>query len=169
MRTSVQRANRPRFTVAAVLIALTAIFLQARSRTEVIPQRLPLSSFPTQLAGWDSSEIVQDKQTLEVLGPGDFMERVYQDPNGKLPYVDLFLAYFPSQRAGETPHSPQHCACPALDGNPDENVRVTLSRCLRYAPFPANPAMSSPGRPATPGFVMVLGGARSRCGQRILI
>jgi len=143
VRTSVQRANRPRFTLAAVLIALTAIFLQARSRTEVIPQRLPLSSFPTQLAGWDSSEIVQDKQTLEVLGPGDFMERVYQDPNGKLPYVDLFLAYFPSQRAGETPHSPQHCL-PGAGWNPDENVRVTLS-LPGHAPFPANRYVISKG------------------------
>jgi EpsI family protein len=125
-----------RFALAAVLIAVTAIFLQARTRTEVIPPHLPLSSFPVQLAGWDSTEIVQDKQTLEVLGPGDFLERVYQDPDRKLPSVDLFLAYFPSQRAGETPHSPQHCL-PGAGWNPEENVRVTLS-LLGHAPFPAN-------------------------------
>src|SRR5207248_5392249 len=92
-----------RFALAATIIILTAILLQARSRTETIPPHLPLASFPSQLANWDSNEIVQDKKTLEVLGPGDFLERVYQDPNQKLPYVDLFLAYFPSQRAGETP------------------------------------------------------------------
>jgi EpsI family protein len=125
-----------RFAMAATLIALTAILLQARSRTEVIPPHLPLSSFPSQLANWDSNEIVQDKKTLEVLGPGDFLERVYQDPNQKLPYVDLFLAYFPSQRAGETPHSPQHCL-PGSGWNPEENVRITLS-FPGHAPFPAN-------------------------------
>jgi EpsI family protein len=125
-----------RFGAAAALIAVTAVLLQARTRTEVIPPHLPLSSFPAQLANWDSAEIVQDKKTLEVLGPGDFLERVYQDPNQKLPYVDIFLAYFPSQRAGETPHSPQHCL-PGSGWNPEENVRITLS-LPGHGPFPAN-------------------------------
>ena len=128
--------NALRFMCAAALIALTAILLQARTRTEILPPHLPLSSFPAQLANWDSAEIVQDQKTLEVLGPGDFLERVYQDPNQKLPSVDIFLAYFPSQRAGETPHSPQHCL-PGSGWNPEENVRVTLS-LPGHAPFPAN-------------------------------
>jgi len=128
--------NTLRFMSAAALIALTAILLQARTRTEVLPPHMPLSSFPTQLANWDSAEIVQDQKTLEVLGPGDFLERVYQDPNKKLPYVDIFLAYFPSQRAGETPHSPQHCL-PGSGWNPEENVRIKLS-LPGHAPFPAN-------------------------------
>ncbi len=125
-----------RFVSAAALIALTAILLQARSRTEIIPPHLPLSSFPEQVANWDSTEIVQDKNTLEVLGPGDFMERVFQDPNGEAPYIDLFLAYFPSQRTGETPHSPQHCL-PGSGWVPEENVRVKLA-VPRHKPFPAN-------------------------------
>jgi EpsI family protein len=125
-----------RFALAAALIAVTAILLQARSRTEFIPQHLPLSSFPAQLGTWDSSEIELDSRTLEVLGHGDFLERKYRDPDGKLPDVDLFLAYFPSQRAGETPHSPQHCL-PGSGWNPEENIRVTLS-LPGHAPFPAN-------------------------------
>jgi EpsI family protein len=125
-----------RFVLATTLIAITAILLHARSRTEVIPQRLPLASFPSQLANWDSTEIVQSKEILEQLGPCDFLERVYQDPEGQQPYVDLFLAYFPSQRAGETPHSPQHCL-PGSGWNPEENTRVTLS-LPGHDPFPAN-------------------------------
>jgi EpsI family protein len=125
-----------RFALAAALIALTAILLQARTRTEIIPQHLPLSSFPAQLANWDSTLIELDQNTLEVLGPGDFMERVYQDPAGKRPAVDVFLAYFPSQRTGDTIHSPQHCL-PGAGWNPDENVRVTITM-PGHAPFPAN-------------------------------
>ncbi|MGA7219087.1 MAG: exosortase C-terminal domain/associated protein EpsI [Candidatus Sulfotelmatobacter sp.] len=131
-----KRSGILRFIFAAALIGLTAILLQARGRTEVVPARLPLSSFPEELANWSSNEIVQDKKTLEVLGPGDFMERVYQDPAGKLPAVDLFIAYFPSQRAGDTIHSPQHCL-PGAGWNPEENVRVSLS-VPGHAPFPAN-------------------------------
>jgi EpsI family protein len=125
-----------RFALAAAVLALTAILLQARSRVEVIPPHLPLASFPSRLANWDSTEIVQDTKTLEVLGPGDFLERVYQDPERKLPYVDIFLAYFPSQRAGETPHSPQHCL-PGSGWSPEENVRISLASA-GHAPFPAN-------------------------------
>jgi EpsI family protein len=125
-----------RFALAAAVLALTAMVLHARGRTEVIPQRLPLSAFPAQLESWDSTEIVQPKDTLEKLGPGDFLQRVYLDPNKKLPYVDLFLAYFPSQRAGETPHSPQHCL-PGSGWDPVENIRIALS-LPGHVPFPAN-------------------------------
>ena len=132
-----------RFAVAVTLIAATAILLQARSRTETIPQRLPLSSFPAQLENWPSTEIVQDKKTLEVLGKGDFLERIYQDPAGKQPDIDIFLAYFPSQRTGETPHSPQHCL-PGSGWNPEENARITLA-LPSHRPFPANRYVISKG------------------------
>jgi len=125
-----------RFAFAVILIALTAILLQARGRTEIIPNRLPLSSFPAQLGNWNSTEIELDKKTLEVLGAGDFLERVYQHQDEKLPAVDLFLAYFPSQRTGDTIHSPQHCL-PGAGWNPEENNRVTLS-LPGHGPFPAN-------------------------------
>ncbi len=55
---------------------------------------------------------------------------------GKLPLLDFFLAYFPSQRAGDTIHSPQHCL-PGSGWNPEENTRVTLS-LPGHGPFPAN-------------------------------
>lgn len=125
-----------RFALAVALIGLTAILLQARGRTEIIPKHLPLSFFPAQLGNWEGTEIALDKETLEVLGAGDFMERVYQDSDGKLPEVDLFLAYFASQRAGDTIHSPQHCL-PGAGWNPEERTRITLA-LPGHDPFPAN-------------------------------
>ncbi len=123
-----------RFALAAVLIAVTAILLRARS--EIIPNPPPLSSFPARLANWDSTNIELDQDTLEVLGAGDFLERAYRDPNRNLPYVDLFLAYFASQRAGDTIHSPQNCL-PGSGWAPIENTRVMLSPA-GHAPFSAN-------------------------------
>jgi EpsI family protein len=130
------RAGALRFALAAGLILLTAILLQARGRTEIIPQHLPLSSFPEQLGSWRGTDIALDKDTLAVLGNGDFMERVYQAPAGNLPDVDLFLAYFASQRAGDTIHSPQHCL-PGAGWNPEQKQLITLSM-PDHAPFPAN-------------------------------
>jgi EpsI family protein len=125
-----------RFTLAVALIGLTAILLQARGRSEIIPKHQPLSSFPAQLGNWEGAEVPLDKETLEVLGAGDFMERVYQDPDGKLPEVDMFLAYFASQRAGDTIHSPQHCL-PGAGWNPEQRTRILLS-LPGHDPFPAN-------------------------------
>jgi len=71
-----------------------------------------------------------------VLGAGDFLVRGYQDPDGKLPFIDLFLAYFPSQRAGDTIHSPKHCL-PGAGWSPEENDRITIS-LPGHSPFLAN-------------------------------
>jgi EpsI family protein len=125
-----------RFILAAALIVSAAIFLQARGRNEIFPPRLPLQSFPTQLSDWTGTDIAIQKDVLEVLGPGDFLLRVYQNPVEKQPFVDLFIAYFPSQRTGDTIHSPKHCL-PGSGWLPVESSRVTLS-LPGHSPFPAN-------------------------------
>jgi EpsI family protein len=129
-------ASSLRFILAVALIASAAIFLQARARSEIFPPRLPLQSFPTQLSSWTGTDIAIQKDVLEVLGPGDFLLRVYQDPAEKQPFVDLFIAYFPSQRTGDTIHSPKHCL-PGSGWLPVESGRVTLS-LPGHSPFPAN-------------------------------
>lgn len=125
-----------RFSAATILIAMTALLLQARGRNEIVPLHQPLSTFPAHLAAWNSTDIPMDKDTLAVLGPGDFLERVYDDPSGKMPVVDLFLAYFGSQRAGDTIHSPQHCL-PGAGWNAEEKRTITIA-LPGHAPFPAN-------------------------------
>lgn len=127
-----------RFILATALIALTAILLEARGRVETIVAHTPLSSFPAQVGEWSGRVLTLDRQTLDVLGPGDFLLREYQDssPQSKLPYVDLFVAYFPSQRAGDTIHSPKHCL-PGSGWTPEENARVILA-LPGHSPFPAN-------------------------------
>jgi EpsI family protein len=112
------------------------LLLQARGRTEIIPSRLPLSSFPMQLGNWSARDIPLDRETLDILGPGDFLVRGYRDPSSELPYVDLFVAYFPSQRTGDTIHSPKHCL-PGAGWTPEENDRIAIS-LPGHAPFPAN-------------------------------
>src|SRR5262249_30001842 len=72
---------------------------------------------------------------LEVLGPGDFLLRIYRSRSVTEP-VDLFLAYFPSQRAGDTIHSPKNCL-PGAGWSPLESSRISVSLQGR-AGFPAN-------------------------------
>jgi EpsI family protein len=129
-------AGRLRFILAGGLIALTALLLQARGRNEVIPPAPPLSSFPAQLGAWSGTDIALDKETLSVLGPGDFLVRSYENPNGEPNYVDLFVAYFSSQRSGDTIHSPKHCL-PGAGWTPESNDRVMLS-FSGHTPFSIN-------------------------------
>jgi EpsI family protein len=125
-----------RFLVAAALLAVTAIFLHARSRNEILPMRQPLKTFPQQLGEWSGTDVAISQDVLDVLGQGDFLLRVYQDDSGRSPEVDLFLAYFPSQRAGDTIHSPKNCL-PGAGWSPIEAGRISISSPGR-APFPAN-------------------------------
>jgi len=126
-----------RFILAAVLLAVTAGFLQVRNHAEVIPQHLPLSSFPQQLQDWSGTDIPISQEVLDVLGAGDFLLRVYRKPQqASEPYVDLFVAYFPSQRAGDTIHSPKHCL-PGAGWLPVESSRIQIS-LPGTEPFPAN-------------------------------
>jgi len=130
------RGTTARFVLAALLIGSTAVFLEARQRTEVFPSRLPLESFPMQLGNWTGTNVPLEKDVLDVLGPGDFLLRDYDNGTSVQPPVSLFIAYFRSQRTGDTIHSPQHCL-PGSGWNPIENVRIKLST-PGHKPFPAN-------------------------------
>ena len=129
-------SSHSRFAAVAVLLAATALFLHARSRNEVLPPREPLTAFPHQLGEWSGTDVKIEQEVLDVLGAGDFLLRVYQDPSRRQPYVDLFLAYFPSQRTGDTIHSPKHCL-PGSGWLPVESSRVTLA-LPGHSPFLAN-------------------------------
>jgi EpsI family protein len=54
------------------------------------------------------SDVEIDQETLNVLGAGVFLERVYRSGPKTAP-VSLFIGYFPTQRTGQTIHSPKHC------------------------------------------------------------
>ncbi|HEX6505105.1 MAG TPA: EpsI family protein [Terriglobales bacterium] len=132
------RFNRFDFHFLSVVALLfsAALMLQGRSKKEIIPARLPLSQFPRDLGSWAGTDVSIDKETLDVLGPGDFLLRVYQNQLTPEPSVDLFVAYFPSQRAGDTIHSPKNCL-PGAGWRAVDSRRITLS--FPGAPsFPAN-------------------------------
>lgn len=90
------------------LLVLAVFFLHSHSRAEVLPPHLNVSQFPAQIGAWDGKTLTIPSEDLSVLGPGEFLERLYRNPEVAAG-IDLFLAYFPSQRTGDTIHSPKHC------------------------------------------------------------
>jgi len=128
--------SRIRFAIALALLLGTALFLQARNRGEVFPPRKPLGTFPKQLSNWTGTDVEIPKDIRDILGAGDFLLRVYRDQNQKAPNTDLFIAYFPSQRTGDTIHSPKNCL-PGAGWTPVDSARITLS-VSGHQPFPVN-------------------------------
>lgn len=125
--------------VVAFVLAVTALMLRARPNNEVFPPRTPLSSLPTQLGAWVGEDIGIDQQTLDILGAGEFLNRNYAKPGEPQNWVDLLIAYYPSQKPGDTSHSPNHCLLGA-GWTPVQREVVQLSRA-DGASFPANRAV----------------------------
>jgi len=100
--------KNPRFWIIAVLLVATAVLVHARDRFEVIPKSEPLAQLPAVIDGRTGTDVPIDQETLDVLGAGDFLSRIYNQDRQSAP-VGLFIGYFPSQRTGVTIHSPKHC------------------------------------------------------------
>ena len=115
-----------RFLTVVALLLSAELVLQARSRREIIAPRMPLSEFPHNLGSWTSQDESIDRETLDILGPGDFLFRNYRNTAEAEAPVDLFIAYFPSQRSGDAIHSPKHCL-PGAGWQPIESGQVTLA------------------------------------------
>ncbi len=114
-----------RFAAPALLLLGAALFLQARSRPEPQPPRPPLAEFPRQVEAWNSKDVGISQEVRDTLGPGDFLSRIYFRP--EQPYIDFFVAYFPSQRTGNTIHSPKNCL-PGSGWMPTEASYLQLRR-----------------------------------------
>jgi EpsI family protein len=115
-----------RFLPVVALLAAAYFMILARSSTEILPLRPALASFPFTIGEWHGTSLSMSQTEREVLGPGEFLLRNYQR-SVEEPLVNLYMAYFPSQRTGDTIHSPQNC----LPGNgwaPLEQTRVELAQ-----------------------------------------
>jgi EpsI family protein len=107
-----------------VLIGQAFLFYKAAG-SERTPLASPLSAFPAKLGGWDLlQEGVVDKETQDVLKADDTLTRVYVNPATKA-QASLFIAYFQSQRTGQSPHSPKNCL-PGSGWQPEENDEVNV-------------------------------------------
>jgi exosortase D (VPLPA-CTERM-specific) len=103
----------PRFLVVAPLLLATAVGLQILGENEIFPSRQPLSEFPFQIDTWSAQNDSLSAEELDILGHPEYVIRTYSDTTGHGNDIDLFIAYYPTQKAGETPHTPAHC----LPGN----------------------------------------------------
>ena len=103
----------PKFWVLVVLLAGCLTTLRLRGDQDRVPYTPPLNLLPSTIGQWTAQDIPLSSETLAILGDGRFLNRVYSDvgPEGRplATPVSLFIGYFPTQRTGQSIHSPQNC------------------------------------------------------------
>jgi exosortase D (VPLPA-CTERM-specific) len=95
--------------IMLVVFAPTAWLLSARP--ELIPQRSAFVEFPQQIDGWEGHRSSLDQTYLDVLKLDDYIVSDYVDQNAPsgLNKVNFYSAWYDSQRAGQSAHSPRTC------------------------------------------------------------
>lgn len=112
----------PRFWAIMLLVLLSAAILYRRGDKDRTPPSTPLSQLPYSIGPWSGTDVTIPTDTLTLLGHGQFVNRIYtvdhapvasaglDDSTPASPdAVGLLIAYFPTQRTGQSIHSPQNC------------------------------------------------------------
>ncbi len=107
MNVNEERSAIPALVLAACL-GLCAAGLGRGVTSEPTPPRLPLSGFSDRVGNWKSvSSTPLTPDVLAVLGLDEYINRVYASTDGGA--LGLYVAYYASQRQGESMHSPLNC------------------------------------------------------------
>ena len=112
-----------RFGLVVVPMLATAIGLQVHSNGDA----RHVGYLPTQIGDWTGSDMPISQEELDILGPGEYLMRSYEDASQPEPAITLFIPFFPTQKAGDTIHSPDHCLLGA-GWFPDSRERIQLTR-----------------------------------------
>jgi EpsI family protein len=106
-------SNKYAYTLTLVLIVQALVYYTVARRSEHIPATMPLAVFPTEINGWRMiRDVPIEPDVQEYLRADDTLNRQYVD-SGDSVAVNLFIAFFKTQRYGQSPHSPKNC----LPGN----------------------------------------------------
>jgi exosortase D (VPLPA-CTERM-specific) len=110
LTTGANREPISRIPLYAALILICATMLAGfliSSRTEIVPERSQFVSFPTIIGDWQGHASLLEPQVENDLALQDYILSDYSKPDGKV--INLYVAYYASQRTGESPHSPLVC------------------------------------------------------------
>lgn len=99
----------PGFAAVLALFAAVGFATEAfQSRQEYIPERESLNTFPLLVNDWRGRELAIEQVYLRELKLDDYLMARYGRPDDPLP-IELYVAYYDSQRKGSSVHSPRAC------------------------------------------------------------
>jgi EpsI family protein len=104
------RVSRYAVPLQVCLLLLGASWLTVHNlsgRPENVPERQRFASFPSSIGAWQGRSSQLEPQVEHALGLEDYILSDYAVP--KSGAVNLYIAYYASQRKGVSPHSPIVC------------------------------------------------------------
>jgi EpsI family protein len=120
-----------------VVLLLQAAMVYGFTRSETVPQNRPLSQVPTTFNSWVlQQEGVVEKEVQDVLKADELLTRSYASMDSRIT-AHLFVAYFRSQRTGQSPHSPKNCL-PGSGWVPSVSDTVNVNIPGRAEPIEVN-------------------------------
>ena len=95
------------FTATVALLVGTIFLGDLTARRVPSPLAIPLEQIAPDVAGWTAFPDQElPRGTLRALDATSYLSRPYRKGSTEL---DLFIAFYAQQRAGESMHSPKHC------------------------------------------------------------
>jgi exosortase D (VPLPA-CTERM-specific) len=96
------------FVVSSVLVGLlAAISVFMPDRVERIPARSSFAEFPAQMDSYTGTRTVMEAVYLDTLKLDDYLMADYRGVGGQP--INLYMAWYNSQRGGQSTHSPRTC------------------------------------------------------------
>ena len=98
---------RPYIGSIFLLLGAVSVSFMIADRQEIIPQRVAFSELPLSIGDWQGKPDRIEQVFLDVLKLDDYALIDYVNKDGKR--VNFYAAYYESQSAGESAHSPRSC------------------------------------------------------------
>ena len=97
----------PHFIVAVFMLGATWALSHGIEFREKIPIKKSLAEFPLALDQWKGQRQTMEQRFVDSLDLSDYVMMEYKNSKGKS--VNFYVAYYESQRKGESIHSPATC------------------------------------------------------------
>ena len=131
----------PALVLSLLLVAEIVVFHLVPTQ-EYLPPPPHLVQFESSVANFRMvSETPLDNESELFLKADDTLNRTYAGPGGTL---NLFVAFYLSQRAGVTTHSPKVCL-PGAGWTPETSSRISITVPGEPGPIPVNRYVVSNG------------------------
>lgn len=101
------RLSRPFVTTIVVLAASALLATSVEAREDARVPRKTFVDFPLSIEEWRGQDLPLEQVYIDTLKFDDYMLIDYRDHDGG--YINLYAAFYASQRKGQSAHSPRSC------------------------------------------------------------
>ena len=100
--------SRPFIGATALAALAAALTMVLPARGELTPSRTQFANYPSHIGAWQGRKQALEQVYLDTLVLDDYLMANYRR-SGARPPVNFYVAYYDSQRKGQSVHSPRSC------------------------------------------------------------